>query len=251
MARPFLTARWENLLLLNFACPRELLDPLVPRGTELDPWKGTPLVSLVAFRFLDTRLRGVIVPGHRHFDEVNLRFYVRAPGPGGETRRGVVFVREFVPRWAIATVARVVYNEPYRTAVMSHEVALDPESGGAVRYAWTADGETHTLQARVSGPAAELVPGSEGEFITEHYWGYTAQRDGGTLEYQVEHPPWRIWKADEAAYAAPAGATLYGPAFAEVLSAVPRSAFVAVGSPVRVYPGASIDQSGQTAYRPS
>lgn len=237
MARPFLTARWESLLLLNFACPRALLDPLVPRGTELDPWSGTPLVSLVAFRFLDTRLRGVPVPGHRHFDEVNLRFYVRAPGPGGELRRGVVFVREFVPRRAIAIVARVVYNEPYRVAVMSHEVALDPESGGTVRYSWAAAGETHTLRAEVSGAATELVPGSEGEFITEHYWGYTAQRDGGTLEYQVEHPPWRIWEADEATYTAPAGAQLYGAEFAEVLSAEPRSAFVAVGSDVQVFPG--------------
>ena len=77
MAKPFLTARWESLVLLNFECPKEILVPLVPTGTEIDPWGDTHLISLVGFRFVDTRVRGFRIPYHRSFEEVNLRFYER------------------------------------------------------------------------------------------------------------------------------------------------------------------------------
>ena len=126
MSRPFLTARWESLLLLNYECPASLLEPLVPKGTTLDPWPGTPLISLVGFMFRDTRVRGIALPGHRTFEEVNLRFYVRRETPDGEVRRAVVFIRELVPRRIIATVARVLYNEPYLAVPMSHRLDLDP-----------------------------------------------------------------------------------------------------------------------------
>ena len=236
MPGTFLTARWESLVLLNYVCPPALLAPLVPRGTELDHWHGETLVSVVGFLFADTRLRGVPVPGHRTFEEVNLRFYVRHTTAAGELRRAVVFVRELVPRAAIAAVARWMYNEPYLAVPMSHAVELAPDSGGRVSYRWRHAGADYRLSATVTGPAGQLVAGSEAEFITEHYWGYTRQRDGGTLEYHVEHPRWRLWSTAEAAFSGPAGA-LYGEAFGAVVSGPPRSAFVALGSDVAVRVG--------------
>ncbi len=123
MPRSFLTARWQSLVLLNYRCPAELLRPLVPAGTELDDWHGVPLVSLVGFRFLDTRVRGLGIPGHRSFEEVNLRFYVRREASDG-VRRGVVFIRELVPRSLVAAAARFLYNEPYQALPMVHDVDL-------------------------------------------------------------------------------------------------------------------------------
>lgn len=237
---PFLTARWQSLLLLNYKCPRELLDPLVPTGTELDDWRGDTMVSLVGFRFVDTRVAGVGFPCHRTFEEVNLRFYVRRPTTLGEPRRGVVFIRELVPRRAIAAVARYLYDEPYRTVPMDHEVTLDPGSGGVVRYSWRHRGHEHSVRAEVSGAARALTAGSEAEFITEHYWGYTRQRRGGTLEYEVDHLPWRIWDAPDARYESPADTSLHGPEFTEVLRGRPKSAFVADGGEVSVFPGIHI-----------
>ena len=239
MPRPFLTARWEHLVLLNYAAPPQLLEPLVPRGTELDRWQGETLVSLVGFRFRDTRVRGIPIPWHRHFEEVNLRFYVRRRGPDGADRRAVVFIRELVPRWAVATLARWAYNEPYLTVPMSHATSLDAAGGGAVRYAWRFRGGEYALGAVVRGPAQDLPAGSEAEFITEHYWGYTRQRDGGTLEYQVEHPRWRVWTAPEASFAGDAVA-LYGAGFGALLAGPPRSAHVAEGSAVLVRAGQRI-----------
>ena len=45
--------------MLNYEVPPALLRPLVPAGTELDSWNGTPLASMVGFRFLDTRVMGI------------------------------------------------------------------------------------------------------------------------------------------------------------------------------------------------
>ncbi|MFP2899915.1 YqjF family protein [Corallococcus sp. 4LFB] len=170
--RPFLTATWRYLLMLNYEVDPAVLRPLVPRGTELDAWQGRTFASMVGFRFLDTRVRGLAVPFHRDFDEVNLRFYVRRLGPEG-WRRGVVFVREVVPRLAIATVARVLYNEPYVACPMRHAVTMDGADTGApghVEYAWKSHGRWHQLSARTLGAPAQSEPGSQEEFITEHYW---------------------------------------------------------------------------------
>jgi len=210
-------------VLLNYACRREWLEPLVPAGTALDDWQGETLVSVVGFLFTDTRLMGVPVPFHRTFEEVNLRFYVRRQGPDGLTRRAVVFIRELVPRAAIAWTARAVYNEPYLAVPMSHRIALDAEHGGHVRYDWRHRGQAFHLEATTTGPATTLVANSEAEFITEHYWGYTRQRDGGTIEYEVRHPPWRVWQVAEASLVGDV-APMYGPALADALSAAPRSA---------------------------
>lgn len=233
MRRPFLTAQWRDLLMVNYAVDPALLQPHVPRGTELDLWKGEALMSIVGFRMVDTRLLGVPVPWHRDFDEVNLRFYVRRAA-GGVVRRAVVFISELVPRRAIAWTARVSYNEPYRALPMRHSITTDGERR-ALRYAWRTPEQWTHVSAVTRGAPRDLVAGSDEEFITEHYWGYTPQRDGGTVEYQVEHPRWRTWAAHDVQLSGDITGT-YGAAFAEHLAAPPRSAFVAEGSPVAVYP---------------
>jgi uncharacterized protein YqjF (DUF2071 family) len=236
---PFLTARWLDLILVNYSCPADLLKPLVPEGTALDLWQGEAVISLVGFLFADTRIMGVRIPRHTTFEEVNLRFYVCRTAPSGELRRAVVFVRELVPRWAIATGARLIYNEPYLSVPMSRRSTLTADEGGSVSYAWSFRGERFVLAAEASGPARRPPPGSEAEFITEHYWGYTRQPDGGTLEYHVEHPAWLTWEAASAGISGPVSA-LYGPAFGDALSRPARSAFVAVGSEVSVHRGSSL-----------
>jgi len=206
----------------------------VPAGTTLDLFGGRALVSVVGFRFLDTRVLGMRIPGHRDFDEVNLRFYVGHEA-GGEVRHGVVFVRELVPRAAIAWLARRAYHEPYRAVPMRSTVpATAGGAPGRLVYEWrTAAGWQH-VAATADGAPAVPAPGSAAAFITHHLWGYTGQPDGSTLEYEVEHPRWRVWPASAPALAADV-AGLYGAAFVAPLSRPPVSAFIADGSPVAVY----------------
>lgn len=232
--------------MLNYEVPPELLAPLTPRGVQLDHFAGRTYVSVVGFLFVHTKVLGIPIPWHRHFEELNLRFYVRRDVEG-ETRRGVVFVKELVPRWAIAQVARWTYNEPYQSAAMRHSLTAlpDPRINSAstpllsapqersVRYEWRVGGRWHALQLDCGDEFQELQPGSQAEFITEHYWGYCRQRDGGTVEYQVEHPPWQVAAAREARLDADVAA-LYGPQFAAYLAGPPDSALLAVGSEIAV-----------------
>ena len=105
----FLTAKWLNLAMINYEVDPEMLVPYVPCGTEIDTWNGKTLMSVVGFLFKDTRVSGIRIPFHVNFEEVNLRFYVRRRRRD-ELRRGVVFIKEIVPKTAIALVARVAYN---------------------------------------------------------------------------------------------------------------------------------------------
>lgn len=221
--------------MLNYEVDPAFLASLAPAGTVLDLYEGRALASVVAFRFLRTRVLGVPVPLHRDFDEVNLRFYVRRELPGGEVRRAATFVRELVPRRAIAAVARLAYNEPYRAAPMrSAAPAGLTERPGRLAYEWRTGGRWQHAAATAVGAPALPAPGSETAFVAEHYWGYTRQRDGGTVEYQVEHPTWRTWAAEDVAFDADVRG-LYGAEWEGVLAEAPGSAFVAEGSAVTVY----------------
>jgi uncharacterized protein YqjF (DUF2071 family) len=230
-ASSFLTARWVHLAMANYQVEPRVLQPLVPAGTELDSHAGRCFVSIVGFQFLDTRVLGVSIPFHRHFDEVNLRFYVRRR-VDGEVRRGVVFIREIVPRRAIAWLANWLYNEKYVALPMAHDQGIGEERR-RLTYRWRHDAAWCHLGVTLEGDSYLPELTSEDTFITEHYWGYTAQRDGATLEYQVEHPRWRVWKGSDAELVCDVAA-LYGAAFAPFLSGPPSSCFVADGSAVRV-----------------
>jgi uncharacterized protein YqjF (DUF2071 family) len=228
--RVFLTAEWRHLVMLNYVVDEPLLQALIPKGTELDFFGGRAYVSLVGFRFLNTRVLGLSIPLHRDFDEVNLRFYVRR-SCGGELRRGVVFIREVVPRSAIAALARGLYNEKYVALPMRHHIAPN-----RVSYEW---GDNNKLEIEPAGDPSLAADGSEEQFITEHYWGYTMQRDGGSIEYKVTHVPWRLWQGRSARFEGD-GAPLYGSEFARVLDKPPDSAFLAEGSAVQVMRGVRI-----------
>ncbi len=237
-SRPFLTAEWRYLALLNYEIDPTLLHPHVPAGTELDNCQGRTFVSVVGFLFLNTRVLGIPIPFHRNFEEVNLRFYVRRRASDG-WRRAVVFVRELVPRAAVAFTARAVYGERYMAVPMTHAIEFADGHDGRptrVRYAWKFKGRENRIDMRVQGDAHALEPGSHEEFIAEHYWGYIRGRDGSTTEYRVEHTPWHVWNAVDARLDCDT-AGLYGGEFVNCLRGTPASAFLADGSPVTVFRG--------------
>ena len=228
--KPFLTANWRYLAMLNFVVDPAIVAPLVPPGTELDFENGETFVSVVGLLFLDTRLLGLPIPLHRDFEEVNLRFYVRKKS-ADTWRRGVVFIRELVPRRAIALVARAFYGENYLALPMKHQIDhVDPKL--KVEYSWRRGRKWESLEMTAAGEPQIIAAGSHADFITEHYWGYTCVRTGCS-EYRVEHPRWKIWNADNFEFRADIAA-LYGQQFVETLSAPPRSAFIANGSPIEV-----------------
>ncbi len=239
MKRPpvFLTAEWKNLLMLNYAVDPSLLHPFVPAGTELDSFAGKTYVSLIGFQFNRTRLRGLAIPFHQAFEEVNLRFYVRR-----SSKRGAVFISELVPKFAVAAIARWAFNEKYSHAPMAHRVETN-ESGAPLKAEYVFGKGKRRCALHIETNGSTFIPeeGSLSQFITEHYWGYAAQKDGSSKEYEVEHPQWQVSEATSASFTGDA-AWLYGNAFAPILLRPPDSAFLAVGSSVTVYKGQTINR---------
>jgi hypothetical protein len=234
-SRTFLTAEWINLLMLNYAVDPALLTSFVPSGTELDSYAGKTYLSLIGFQFNRTRVLGLAIPFHLDFEEVNVRFYVRR-GP----KKGVVFIKELVPKRAIAAVARFAFNENYQRVPMAHRIEARPGGGIATaEYTWRAGREQCAMTIETDGSSFLPADGSESQFITEHYWGYAAQKDGSSLEYEVQHPQWPVWNAKQASFSGDA-TVLYGAEIAAILAREPDSAFLAEGSAVTVSKGTRI-----------
>lgn len=225
---PFLSARWKHLLLANYAVDPDVIGDLVPQGTALDRWEGRVFVSLVAFRFENTRVLGLPVPFHRHFDEVNLRFYVSPLHD--RTLRAVTFVTEIVPRRAIPWVANTLFSENYVAMPMASQHEASSHS-----YKWGTALENR-FSVTIDRPLSLPTTGSAAEFITEHYWGYTQARRS-TLEYQVQHPPWESCEVSQYQIEVDFE-RLYGRRFAFLNAQAPDSVLYALGSSVAVsFPG--------------
>lgn len=227
----FLKAEWRKLALANYETDPTILKKYVPRGTEIDLWNDTCYVSLVGFMFVNTRLLGLPIPFHRNFEEVNLRFYVRHKHKG-EWRRGVVFIKEIVPKHAITLVANTIYKEHYQTMRMSHEWQ-ELKKYRSVWYAWEYQDKVNSLMIKADLQPHEIAAGSETEFITEHYWGYTKVDDHSTMEYEVRHPRWNAYKVNEYEINVDFR-TIYGDEFEELSRATPKSVMLAEGSEISV-----------------
>jgi len=231
MPSTFLTAEWKNLVMVNYVMNPALLQPYLPNRTELDVFEGKAYVSLVGFMFMNTRILGFTIPFHVNFEEVNLRFYVRY-NDNGVWKRGTVFIKEIVPKPAISFVANTIYHEKYVTKKMKHTVKETDEDLD-LGYYWKHNNKWNSIQAVVEKPALPMLPGSEEEFITEHYWGYSKYSDSTTYEYHVQHPAWQVFPVKNYMVDCDFG-SLYGDGFSALDAASPASVLVAKGSAVRV-----------------
>jgi uncharacterized protein YqjF (DUF2071 family) len=236
MARAFLTAEWRKLAMANYIVDPALLQRYLPYKTELDMWNNACYVSLVGFMFVNTRLLGFRIPFHSTFEEVNLRFYVRYKDVDG-WKRGVVFIKEIVPKRALTFIANSIYKENYETMPMMHRWETTG-SNLTVEYRWKLK-EWNSLEVKCASEAIAIAAGSEEEFITEHYWGYTKIGEQRTSEYGVEHPRWEVYPVQD--YAIHVGfGNVYGNQFEFLKNETPASVFLAEGSEIIVREGMKI-----------
>ncbi|KRB58203.1 hypothetical protein ASD98_02630 [Flavobacterium sp. Root186] len=227
----FLKAEWKNLALFNYEVDPKILEKYVPNGTEIDLWSNKCYVSLVSFMFKNTKVLGLKVPFHIHFEEVNLRFYVKR-FENGEWKRGVVFIKEIVPKKAITFIANTLYQEHYETQKMRHEI-IENENTNTFIYQWKNKENWNTIQLETEKKLIEIENDSEAEFITEHYFGYTKIDEEVTFEYEVQHPRWEQYKVINQKMDIDFGEN-YGNEFEFLETAIPNSIFLAEGSAIEV-----------------
>ncbi|MDX2361536.1 MAG: DUF2071 domain-containing protein [Crocinitomicaceae bacterium] len=226
----FLNAEWRKLIVVNYEVPTSVLEKYVPKGTQLDLWNGKCYLSLVGFMFLNTKILGIKIPFHINFEEVNLRFYVKRI-LDNEERRGVVFIKEIVPKAALSFVANTIYKEHYETMPMSHswEESKDVRT---ITYNWKKKNQWHNVSVIADVQARKIVVGSDVEFITEHYWGYSKGKTK-TNEYEVTHPTWEHYPVQSYEVNADFGVT-YGEEFQFLNDLEPSSVMLAEGSEITV-----------------
>ncbi|MBD3750459.1 MAG: DUF2071 domain-containing protein [Sphingobacteriales bacterium] len=236
MKKTFLTAEWRKLGMANYIVDPAILQKYVPPHTELDFYQGNCYVSLIGFMFMNTKIKGIKVPFHVNFEEVNLRFYVRYK-EGNEWRRGAVFISEIVSKPMIALVANTLFHEHYEILKAKHTWVLENNSL-KVTYQWKKK-DWYKMEMEAQNKPVPFLKGSEEEFITEHYWGYTSAGKNKSLEYGVEHPSWKVYPVGKYAIEADFE-DLYGKDFAFMNQQEPNSVFLVEGSEVLIREGRKI-----------
>ena len=227
----FLTAEWNDLVLINYEIDPKILEKFVPIGTELDFFNDKCYVSLIGFMFENVKVLGIKVPFHTDFEEVNLRFYVRR-FENGSWKRGAVFIKEIVPKHAITIVANTLYKEHYETMKMRHARTADAVSK-TFQYEWLKNGKWNSMVVKTEKIPIDSAVGSEAEFITEHYFGYTKYSNNKSIEYEVTHPKWQELQILD--YTVDVDfESIYGKDFSFLQNLDPASAFLALGSKITI-----------------
>lgn len=237
-SKEFLSGEWRKLIMINYVINPDILMKFIPRGTSIELLNNKCYISLVGFMFKNTRLKGIPIPFHLNFEEVNLRFYVQYPENSTQDyKRGVVFIKELVPKPALTFVANTIFKEHYETCEMNHEWLIRNDNQ-IVKYAWNING-WNSISVEAKKTLTEISAGSEEEFITEHYWGYTLIDNETTSEYEVKHPKWKINEVLDYTINVDFEST-YGQEFRFLTNERPASVFLAEGSEIAVYPSKKI-----------
>lgn len=227
----FLTAEWNDLAMFNYEIDPKILENYVPKGTELDLWNGKCYISLIGFMFENVKVLGIKVPFHVNFEEVNLRFYVKRY-ENGIWKRGVVFIKEIVPKHAVTIIANTLYNEHYQTLKMRHS-RTENETSKRFQYEWFKDSKWNSITMTTEKNSITIEENSEAEFITEHYFGYTKFNKNKTIEYEVTHPSWKQLKVIDSNINVDFK-SIYGEDFKFLQDLKPISTFLALGSKITI-----------------
>jgi uncharacterized protein len=232
MKTHLLRAEWNNIIMANYAVPKELLLPYVPYKTELDFFEGETYVTLAGFMFLNTQMLGFDVPFHSNFEEVTLRFYVRS-NHSLAAKRGVVFIKEIVPKYAITLLANTVFGQNYTTLKMKsfHQDMGDYMETG---YEWKYQDKWNKLTAKAVKRSTPIRQNNFNEFIADHYYGYRKNGETKTYQYEVEHEHWETFNVIEYSVDCDFG-SLFGKEFSILNKEKPKSVFMLKGSEIRIH----------------
>jgi len=229
--RTFLKANWENIIMANYKVPKEVLLPYLPNGLTLDLYKDEAYVSLVGFRFTNTKLFSIPIPYFGDFEEINLRFYVIRE-INGEKRRGVVFINETVPYKIVAILANLLYHEKYLTTATKHDWLMSPDKK-SITYDWKLKNTWYSIKVKAENKEVPIEAESFEAFIFEHYYGYTKIDENRSEEYRIYHPKWKINRVKDYTINCDFE-KMYGSDFKFLNQHHAQSIFLAVGSSIRI-----------------
>jgi uncharacterized protein YqjF (DUF2071 family) len=184
--------RWEDLLFMHWPVPVEVLRSRVPPTLRIDTFDGRAWLGIVPFRMRDVHLRRLPrVRGLSAFPELNVRTYVTVGGTPG-----VFFLSLDAGNPVAVAAARIWAHLAYFNAEM--EVRRER---GTIRYTShrTHGGSSPADFAATYRPVGEAtVPerGTLADWLTSRYCLYAADRHGGIVRIEVDHPRWALQAAE-------------------------------------------------------
>lgn len=216
----------------NYEVDPYILRPYLPFGTELESFNGKHYVSLVAFRYCQTKLLNIKVPFHTMFEEINLRFYVKREVKPGVWRSEVAFTKLFFPKTALTLVAKHIYKENYETVKMRHE--WREEGSNLITNYGLKNDRWHNFELLSDKEVTGVVSGSDDEFFSKHFWGTSQIDDKSSTLYKIEHPEWLVHPVKDSSITFDFG-KVFGKDFAHLTNEEPNSVQLYDGSEVVVY----------------
>ncbi|MDO7170780.1 YqjF family protein [Mariniflexile sp. AS56] len=185
----FMTGNWQDLIMTTFEIDQAILEPYLPKDTEIDLYNNKALLSMVAFTFKKVSFFGFRVPMHQNFGQINFRFYVKSKIDG---TKGVVFIKEFAPKPLITLVANLFYNEPYYFKNI-HYTKFQKNNETTLEYSYNG--------AKIHAKAVlETTPPTKNTinyFIVDRYVAFIKTKRSKTLQYQIKHKPWLLYNIQD------------------------------------------------------
>lgn len=181
-----MTGNWKDLIMSTFEVEKTILEPYLPKGTEIDFFNGKALISIVAFTFSEVKFFGVKIPFHQKFGQINFRFYVKSKITG---TKGVVFIKEFAPKPLIAYVANIFYNEPYYYKNVKYN-KLVKNNGVQIQYSY----KQLKVCADSNNKIQNLKENTLEHFIVDRYVAFIKSKKNKTFQYKILHKPWKLFE---------------------------------------------------------
>lgn len=234
-------ASWHDMVVINFDIEPRIVEMHLPPGLEVDLYNDHSFISLVALKCRDTVIKGIRIPFHSNYAQLQLRCYVKRTD-GDTTRRGTFFIKRFVPSRRVARLMSWWTGQKYQHMRIRTHVSgfqeTDPNIMPEAQYECFVNGRWNKIKIKARSQRRKLRPESKDQFILDHQYAYYS--DGkNTFEYLVDHPPWLIWDAASGALDCDVEA-LFGKEFARPMKHRPSSVMLARGSDVTVYQSTKI-----------
>lgn len=168
---------WHQSVFAHWRVGQKILEPLIPKGLELDLFQGEAWVSVVAFSIRKLRPRFLPhFPPISNFHELNVRTYVRHNG-----KPGVYFLSIEAEKLSSTLMARTVFGLPYVRSQMFRDESIYKSLNSKHK--------THLLIDFSIGEEQEMD--SLDRWLTERYCLYNHKK-GRLFSNDIHHVEWPI-----------------------------------------------------------
>jgi len=178
---------WHDLLFLHWKVAPDEIRARLPKGLELDTYKGDAYIALVPFMMRGVTGRGCPAPKAMcDFPEFNVRTYVTVDG-----KPGVWFFSLDVTNAFAVWAARTFFHLNYRKSDINYYV-----KGDTIHYQanYSPEERFHVTYRPTKRYYPEL--NSFAHWATERYCLYAASKSGTLYRGEIQHPQWELWEAE-------------------------------------------------------